>query len=222
MQQTPVHEYANGDLLRLIPPTAQRIIEIGCSSGAIAREFKKVNPNCHYHGIDVVDDYVDLAKRYCDEVGVMDIESASDDFYAAQADCDCWLFGDVLEHLKDPWTVLKKVRRVMPAHGQVLACIPNVQHWSMTALVAVGEFRYVDSGLMDKTHLRWFSRKTMLTLFESSGLRIVEMYPRFAPVIPNKKLEQIIADLATLQGADPQQAIKDSQALQYVIKAIPA
>ena len=222
MQQTPVNEYANGDLLRLIPPTAQRIIEIGCSSGAIAREFKKVNPSCHYYGIDVVDQYIDLAKRYCDEVGVMDIEAATDDFYAAQASRDCWLFADVLEHLRDPWKVLQKIRQVLPAQGHVLACIPNVQHWSMTASVAVGNFRYVNSGLLDKTHLRWFSRKTMLTLFESSGFRIVEMYPRFAPAIPNKKMEQIIADLATLQGMDPQQAIKDSQALQYVIKAIPA
>lgn len=222
MQQTPANEYANGDLLQLIPPNSMHIMEIGCSAGAIAREFKKVNPSCHYVGVDVDQSYVELAKRHCDKAFVLDIEIADGDFYAAHADIDCWIFADVLEHLKDPWTVLKKIRQAMPAHGHVLACIPNAQHWHMIASLATGEFRYADSGLFDKTHLRWFTRKTMQTLFEEAGFRIVQMQARIFQDIPNQAVAKIIGDLAGLQGFDPAQAVQDARALQYVIKAVPA
>lgn len=220
MQQTPAHEYANGDLLQLIPPNSMHIIEIGCSSGAIAREFKKINPACDYLGVDIDASYAELAKRHCDDAFAMDIEFADEAFYTSHAARDCWIFADVLEHLKDPWKVLQNVRQVLPAHGHVLACIPNVQHWSMLASIAAGEFRYADSGLFDKTHLRWFTRKTMQALFEACGFQVVQMQPRIFQDIPNNALAKIIGDLASLQGGDPVQAIQDSRALQYVIKAV--
>ena len=113
MSQTPVHEFHNPDLLDIIPWGANKLIEVGCSSGAMAREFKKISPHCHYRGIEIDPDYAKLAERYCDQSLVLDIEAADETFWKANADRDCWIFGDALEHLRDPWRILHQVRSVM-------------------------------------------------------------------------------------------------------------
>ena len=76
MKQTPVHEHHNPDLLRLIAPTSTQIIEIGCGSGALAREFKRINPACHYLGIDIDEEYARLANRHCDQTSALTSSSS--------------------------------------------------------------------------------------------------------------------------------------------------
>ena len=172
MEQTPVHDQHNPDLLKLIPIKSTKLIEVGCSSGALAREFKRLSPNCHYIGIEIDSHYTELAKRYCDQSFTVDIEIADDKFWRKHSDRDCWIFGDTLEHLKDPWIVLKKIRGVIPADGSVVICIPNAQHWSLQVKLSIGDFRYQDSGLLDRTHLRWFTRQTMIEMFEQTGFKV--------------------------------------------------
>lgn len=174
MKQTPLHDVSNPDLLALIPRDARRIVEIGCSSGALARDYKSINPHCFYIGCDIDAGYIEAAGRYCDSVEVVDIDVASGEFFQACSRADVWVFGDALEHLKDPWSVLARVHASMEDGGVVVACIPNAQHWSVLIRLAVGEFRYEDSGLLDRTHLRWFTRKTIADLFLGSGFRIEE------------------------------------------------
>ena len=127
MKQTPVHEHHNPDLLRLIAPTSTQIIEIGCGSGALAREFKRINPACHYLGIDIDEEYARLANRHCDQTTALNVDEVGADFFKQHQTRDCWIFGDTLEHLRSPWKVLRGIRDVIPVHGCVLACIPNAQ-----------------------------------------------------------------------------------------------
>jgi 2-polyprenyl-3-methyl-5-hydroxy-6-metoxy-1,4-benzoquinol methylase len=221
MQQTPVHDSHNPDLLRLIPTKSKKIIEIGCSSGALAREFKKQSPTVHWVGMDIDPDYVELAKRYCDQTLVGNIELKDEQFYREYADCDCWIFGDTLEHLKDPWAVLGHIRKVIPAHGVVTACIPNAQHWSLIVRLAVGDFRYEDDGLLDKTHLRWFTRQTMIELFDSQGFTIAEGGPRIFDEPNRERFLPLIAEIAKSCGANPEVTVNDALPLQYVVRAIP-
>ena len=128
MEQTPVHEQHNADLLSLIPISSKKLIEIGCSSGALAREFKKLVPEAHYRGVEIDANFADLARRYCDEVKTLNIESADEKFWSDNSDRNCWIFGDTLEHLHNPWRVLEKIHDVMPKGGTVVACIPHPQH----------------------------------------------------------------------------------------------
>jgi 2-polyprenyl-3-methyl-5-hydroxy-6-metoxy-1,4-benzoquinol methylase len=114
VQQTPVHDRHNPDLLRFIPNNANQIIEIGCSSGALAREFKKSRSSCNWLGVDIDASYAELSKRHCDVALAMDIEAVDDSFFDSQKNRDCWIFGDTLEHLKDPWKVLRRIRSVIP------------------------------------------------------------------------------------------------------------
>lgn len=220
MDQTPVHENHNHDLLSLIPVQSLKVLEFGCSSGALAREYKKINASAHYVGIEIFEDYAVLARRHCDEVHVLDADSTGDSFYEAHAAVDCWVFGDVLEHLKDPWRVLKQIRRVMHK-GCIVACIPNAQHWSVQARLCAGAFQYEASGLMDRTHLRWFTRQTIHELFQVCGFRLEAGFPRIFPEPQREVFLRAIREMATVIGLDPDVACEDSKPLQYVVRAVP-
>ena len=221
MQQTPQHEHHNPDLLALIPASARRLVEIGCSSGALAREFKRIAPDCHYLGVEIDPAYAELARRYCDEVMVRDLDVADEGFWQACSDRDCWIFGDTLEHLKDPWAALGRIRSLIPSSGSVVACIPNVQHWSMQVKLSVGDFRYCNSGLLDRTHLRWFTRKTIFESFREAGFEIVAGKPRIFNEPNREGFLPLIEQMAQAAGADAKQAVQDALPLQYVVRAMP-
>ena len=219
--QTPVHEHHNEDLLRIIPKQSESLIEIGCSSGALAREFKKVNPDCNYFGVDIDSEYTILADRYCDRTAAINIENAGDEFFIEHKNRDCWIFGDTLEHFQDPWKILRKIRSVIPTQGSIVACIPNAQHWSIQVKLSIGDFRYQDSGLLDRTHLRWFTRQTIMELFKDTGFDVIECSPRIFNEPNRETFLPVIGNLAKLAGFNPAMAIEDSLPLQYVIKAMP-
>jgi len=195
-------------------------VEVGCSSGALAREYKKLNPGCGYVGIEIVADYARLARRHCDSVLELDIESL--DAQAVRGlEADCWIFGDSLEHLRDPWALLKRIRAALVADGAVVACIPNAQHWSVQARLACGELRYEDMGLLDRTHLRWFTRITILEMFQQTGFRVVVMNARVFNEPQREKLLPAIELMARSVGANAAQAVADASVFQYVLRAVP-
>ena len=220
MKQTPIHDAHNPDLLRMIPPISKRVIEIGCSSGALARELKKNSPSVYYVGVEIESSYAQLAQRYCDETLVLNIEEANEEFWTAQVDKDCWVFGDILEHLVNPWLVLGRIYKSLPVGGVVVACIPNAQHWSVQARLSIGDFRYEDEGILDRTHLRWFTRQTIVEMFHGAGFEIQEGLPRIFDE-PNRELFlPVIGEMAKLAGVDSDIAISDAIPLQYVVRAV--
>jgi SAM-dependent methyltransferase len=221
MDQTPVHEHHNPDLLSLMPTHARCVIEVGCSSGALAREYKKRNGQCRYVGIEISPEYAKLARRYCDSVLEVDVEHAGSDFFADASGCDCWVFGDSLEHLRDPWSLLGKIRRMIPDDGRVVACIPNAQHWSLQARLSFGDLRYEDSGLLDRTHLRWFTRSSMIEMFRAAGFGIEAGIPRIFDEPNREKFLPLIGAMAEAAGANRDMAIRDAIPLQYVLSAVP-
>ena len=220
MNQTPAHSVANPDLLAILPGVS-RVVEVGCSTGALARAYKERHPEAHYVGIDVDPAYVEEARSWCDAVLIGDalalfLDPANEPLLGA----DCYVFGDSLEHLVDPWRLLHRVHALMPPGGCVCACIPTAQHWSLQARIAIGDLRYEDSGLMDRTHLRWFSRQTMLALFQESGFRVEGIAPR---IFPHPEAERVLEQIGTMVqtlGGNPDQAMRDAMPLQYVIRAV--
>ena len=222
MDQTPAHDQHNPDLLRLMPSDARCVIEVGCSSGALAREYKKQNNRSKYIGIEIDPDYAKRAERFCDEVRYLDVEVADESFFDDASSCECWVFGDTLEHMRDPWRLLKRIRYVIPSNGSIVACIPNAQHWSVQAKLSCGEFRYERSGLFDRTHLRWFTRLTIIEMFQTAGFRIESAIPRIFYEPNREKFLPLISAMAATVGADANIAVNDAMPLQYVIKAVPA
>jgi SAM-dependent methyltransferase len=222
MQNTPMHDGVNHDLLGLVPAGVERVVEVGCSSGAMGAAFLRTHPDCEYIGIEVVPEFAQIARERCTEVVVADIERMEDRSFEILFPTDCWIFGDVLEHLYDPWKALKRLRASLSGNGCVVACIPNAQHWSVQGRLSTGHFRYEDAGLLDRTHIRWFTRRTIIELFDSSGFQIEEMGGRVFEEGPARELAMPgIRALAQSLGEDPDVAQQDAMPLQYLVRARP-
>lgn len=212
----------NRDLIQLIPATAQKIIEIGCNNGALARAYKQEHPDCTYIGVEIDARHAELARRHCDTVYTLDIEADAIGFFDQHSDADTWIFGDVLEHLRDPWGILARIRKTLTARGCIVICLPNVQHWSVQAKLSIGDFHYQDWGLLDRTHLRFFTRITMLEMVTQAGFGLQAGYPRILGEVVPPGVTSAIKAMATAMGKDPEQAYQDSLPTQYVLRIVPA
>jgi 2-polyprenyl-3-methyl-5-hydroxy-6-metoxy-1,4-benzoquinol methylase len=222
VKQTPIHDNFNAELLALVPRDASRVIEVGCSSGALAREYMKLNPGCEYIGIEIDPEYAEVARAHCQKVVVGNIEHMSDPVFESLVPATCWIFGDVLEHLYDPWAVLRRVRASLTPEASVVACIPNVQHWSVQWRLNAGEFRYEDAGLLDRTHIRWFTRKTIGELFCSTGYEIVEGGGRVLDEPHRDAGLEGVRALAEAIGTDAETAVNDAIPFQWLVRAMAA
>jgi SAM-dependent methyltransferase len=222
MKQTPIHFDYNPDLLQFMPPDLTRVVEVGCSSGALAKAYAAINPSCRYTGIEIDPEFAETARGACGEVLCGNIEQFDDATFDTLFPSDCWVFGDVLEHLYDPWAVLKRIRARLAPNGRVVACVPNVQHWSVQVRLNAGMFRYEDSGLMDRTHIRWFTRLSLLELFESCGYKVTGGIPRILRDPDPERFLAAVRAMAQAVGRDPEQAAKEAIVFQWVVCAAPA
>jgi SAM-dependent methyltransferase len=217
--QTPAHDLYNATILELLPIQARRIVEVGCMLGSLARAYRERNPHCHWIGIDVDADYVQAARAHCAHAFQADIELLSESEWDTLADADAWIFGDTLEHLREPWTVLRKIAPRLAAGGVVIASIPNAQHWNFQARVNAGLFRYENDGLFDRTHLRFFTRQTILEMFSECGYRVTNMLARNLTNADERRYMPSIRVMAQASGVDPDIAERDARAFQYVVVA---
>ena len=190
--------------------------------GALARAFREVNPKVHYCGVDIDPAYAAVAAKSCERALAGDIELFEDSLFESLFPSDCWVFGDCLEHLRDPWRLLASIRERIDANGCLLACIPNAQHWSVQMRLATGLFRYEDSGLLDRTHLRWFTRVTMIEMFTQAGWRVQSGLARRLPQAAPPALIEGVRAIARAAGADAEQAAEDAGVFQYLFKLVAA
>lgn len=216
--QTPLHHQPNRDLLQLMP-AVPRLVEAGCSSGALAAAYKAQHLHCRYTGIEIDPAYAEVARQHCDAVLVADLDALASLPVAEALRAECWVFGDCLEHLVDPWAVLRWVHAHQPDQGLICACIPNSQHWSLQARLSCGAWSYEASGLLDRTHLRFFTASTIPALFEQAGYRIRTWQERHVSAQPSVALLQSIGALAAAAGADADQARAASLPFQYLVVA---
>lgn len=207
--------------LSLLPAVAQNIVEIGANDGALARAYKGVNPQCRYVSIAIDTGSANLEKGVRDEVMCLDVNALPSDFFHSRANTDCWVLDQVLERMPNPAQLLANIRKVIRSDSSVVAVIPNAQHWSVQAKLCIGDFRYAEAGLLQTSHLRWFTRATIFELFQNAGYQIVQGYPVVHDRIENPKLMAAIKQFAESVGANPTVSFEDAQACQYIVKSIP-
>jgi tRNA A58 N-methylase Trm61 len=123
MKQTPMHSNYNPDILKIMPGNLRRVVEVGCSSGALAKAYASINPECIYTGVEVDPDFAAVAKVSCNEVICGSIESLAEEIFLQLFPSDCWIFGDTLEHLYDPWALLQRIKPQLSPGAQIIACI---------------------------------------------------------------------------------------------------
>lgn len=219
MKQTPPTDQYNKTIFDLLPNNALKILEIGTGSGAMANAYKKINPSVNYIGVEIDSEYKKLSEQYCNFVYLENFETPSNPLIDEIKNTDVIIFSDVLEHMYNPWKVLDFLSTNIPAHCRVLASIPNVQHWSIQFRLLNGDFTYSDSGLLDRTHLRFFTRKTMIELFENNGLLINQIIPRIFDFPNQQQYLDLIKRNAEIMSINPEEVIIDAASFQFVIDA---
>ena len=171
---------ANPDLLDRMPQSARLLLDVGCGTGALGAAYKRLNPGCRVLGIEQDAAAAGIAASRLDAVFAADLNVTPLPFADAvtRGTIDCMIYGDVLEHLHDPWDVLARHLDYLSPDGTVLLCLPNLEHWSIAATLLRGTWDYKESGLLDATHLRWFSEESTRRALAELKLHVVEVLPR--------------------------------------------
>ena len=220
----PLPDYynrVNPDLLRVIPADAKAVLEVGCGTGAMASHFLAVNPSCRYVGIEMNSEAAEVAATRLHRVIVGNVETLDPLDFEPES-FDALVFGDVLEHMVDPWRVLNRLSALLKPGGQAVACIPNVQHWTMIIELLRGRWEYQDEGLMDRTHLRFFAAEGLRPLFANAGLQVFDVKPRWWPNPEMDAFHQMMIPVIQKLGLDPIQFAMRTSALQYIVRSVKA
>jgi SAM-dependent methyltransferase len=211
----------------MIPPDADVVFEAGCGTGSLAEAYRKVNSGVMYYGIEKNADAARVAESIgrINNVIVGDVEAVdplalglSDE----QPSVDCLIFGDVLEHLIDPWAVLAKLVRLVRNGGQILACIPNIQHYSVIVSLMRGAWTYQDEGLLDRTHLRFFTLSGIRDLFSKADSQIFDIQPRWWSGDEAERFQQVMTPVLHALQIEPALFATQTRAVQYLVRAVRA
>jgi len=163
---------------RLERDPARTILEIGCGDGATAAYAKRAEKSGHYVGVELSAAAAERASAV-DQMIVANIEETKLDF--PPQTFDVLIASEVLEHLVDPWAVLRTIHPLMKTGGRVFASSPNIAHKSTLSMLLAGRWDLDDSGRMDRTHLRWFTPSTYAAMFDSCGYQVISVAPLVPP-----------------------------------------
>ncbi|MDQ7957490.1 MAG: class I SAM-dependent methyltransferase [Pseudomonadota bacterium] len=215
----------NETVLAEIPLDARRIGELGCGAGAMARVLRSRQEIPHYVGIDVVHDQLANASQWLDVAIEVDLNAVTDwsqHVHLSQlpeGSFDCWVAGDVLEHLIEPEHAIKEMFRALRPGGKTVICVPNVQNWQTFVNLVQGSWPRDDAGLFDRTHLRWFTRNDMAQFLVACGFRVEKCLGRQFGRAQGEEVLEFLEPLCGFLGVDYEAFFVDGLALQHVFVA---
>jgi SAM-dependent methyltransferase len=220
----PIRQYydrANPDLLARIPLTATKVLELGCGAGALGAAFARRAPQAQYYGLELDKKAAAIAAERLHRVELFNADSdAIPQTIRNAAPFDAIIFGDVLEHLRDPWTALKAFAELLAEDGVLLICIPNVSNWHLLQRLLTGTFDYEDEGLFDRTHLRWFTAKTLLDMVREAGLIPLELRGRDMLIQGYEAFEAQMLPALKAMNIPLEQFRQRARPLQHIVKAV--
>lgn len=164
----------NAPLIDLLDGDVRQVLDVGCGAGDNAVLLRARFPDCQIHGLTLSAAESAIAASRMNSCTVWDIESGIPDAFRFRT-FDAILFSHVLEHLHNPDLVLADFSRLLKRGGSALVAVPNVVTWSMRWRILRGEFQYQSEGILDSTHLRFFTYHTAdrYLLRRCEGLRLV-------------------------------------------------
>jgi len=204
------HKLVRRDVFELIPKSGGVLLDIGGGVGATAAALKAEGYAGRVGVIDLVAanelaEGVDFAMS-----GDLDHPDFLDALYEREGAFDTILCLDILEHLKDPWSLVARLHACLAPGGSIVASIPNVRNYQLIVpLVFCGRFTLADSGILDRTHLRWFVRDSAIELMTSSGLNLDKIIDK-----PKSGRKVALFDFLTLR------LFRRFTEIQYLIRVV--
>ncbi len=196
------------DIEALVPARTQALLDVGCGTGRLGASLKALGIP-RVVGVELNPVAAEEARAVLDEVVVADVER--DDLPFEDASFDCIVYGDVLEHLTDPWTTLVRQRRLLAPAGTVIVSIPNVAYWRNVLNVVRGRWEYTASGPLDATHLRFFTWTGIEQLLDQAGYRVEQVR---TPIVAGSK--------SSLVNRVTRRRLEHLLVWRYVVVARPA
>jgi 2-polyprenyl-3-methyl-5-hydroxy-6-metoxy-1,4-benzoquinol methylase len=165
---------ARREILPFLPAKLSRLLDLGCGTGATVALIKERKAIAWAGGVELDGAAAEAARNVCDLVWSGDAAKLTFDSEIAPSSLDLVLCLDVLEHLADPWSMVQRLSPLVAAGGRLILSVPNIRNLKFLLRLAVlGDFRYREAGLLDRTHLRFFTRETAIELATVGGLRLV-------------------------------------------------
>jgi 2-polyprenyl-3-methyl-5-hydroxy-6-metoxy-1,4-benzoquinol methylase len=173
-QLDPYYCQPRRELLEYVAPSVKRLLDVGCGAGAFGASLKERGVP-EVVGIELKEEAARGAAQRIDRVLVGDVEEM--DLSFEEGYFDCIVFADLLEHLYDPTTVLRRMARVLSPGGYMLMSIPNARFHFVFSMLASGRWKYEDAGILDRTHIRFFTAVEMRNMVRAADLQVLQMLP---------------------------------------------
>lgn len=194
----------------------KRVLETGCASGHMSALLSA--QGCSVIGMEIESSIVEPALQWLERAVIGDLEVPSIWSDLEGESFDAILFGDVLEHLKDPLTVLRESAQHLAPAGVVIISVPNIAHADVKVALIKGTFPYSESGLLDRTHISFFTKDSLVDLVREAGLAVVEISRITVPVFSTEiGVSRDDIDDATFSAVTND---REAETYQFVVKAV--
>ena len=170
--ETGYFQNYRSEILKFIPNNAKNILEVGCGEGNFCRQL--IRDDREIWGVEINPEAAEKAAKVCNHIITGDFDQVYSNL--PEKHFDCIVFNDVLEHLYAPWNTISNVRKLLNSSGVLVCSIPNFRYISniITEIIIQKDFKYKPSGgILDDTHIRFFTSKSIIRMFEENGYEII-------------------------------------------------
>ena len=204
----------NLKLLAAIPQDAKRVLELGCANGRLGQRFKESHPHTEWWGVDLSAEAAATAAPHLDRVFTLDLDSA--DLSVLGRGFDVIVIGDLLEHLRRPQAVLEALYDLTAAGAQIVCCLPNMAHVSVIERLIAGDISYDPVGLLDQTHVRFFSPGSAFKTFLDAGW-LPHLQDQYRVELPQTQFAARLVDAAMALGLPRDTALRNMGLYQMIL-----
>jgi 2-polyprenyl-3-methyl-5-hydroxy-6-metoxy-1,4-benzoquinol methylase len=216
-------------LLEMITPSPRKILDVGCFCGGSGRWLKSKFPGCEIVGIEMMGSAAAMAAEVYDKVITKTIEQTDFDAEGiVPGTFDAIIAADILEHLYNPWRALQRLKPLLAPGGALYVSLPNVRNLGLISALVGGDWKYAGAGLLDITHIRFFTRTQAVEMLGETGWRVNELQLNPDPILMASLQGQELIQIRSINAGRlkledlTQDDVAELFAIQFHIRAVPA
>lgn len=221
MSARPYFEIANPEIPSILEalPRGLHVLDVGCGSGVHGAELKRLLGHC-VAGVDLSESSIEKAQTRLAEAHVGDVTRPETYPFFGRRQFDVLVFSDILEHLPDPLDTLTRHLALLKPDGHVVISLPNIAIWNVRFALLFGMFDYTDTGTLDRTHLRFFTRRTLRAMLQEAGLVVHRR--RISPGVARPLVPLVKKLYGSRDGGDSSSIMESAPYRMYLKWIYPA